>query len=212
MTVSRLRRVSAAALVIIGIAMVLWVSLPAGRVAQEISYVYGQAISPPEEWVDLQIPPALTDGEIKVEYPGWIWLGDSGQIRMTLAERGAPPSCDAGDRPADPFDLSGRLELPGVLALPGSELRQAVVDCRTALLAWTIEPETSGDYSGTLWLRLLHTGNNDDSEQSLSMAAVPLEMSAGSLAGLSAPQARVVGVLAVLIGLALNVDLVLRRE
>jgi len=212
MTVTRLRRAIGVAMVLIGIALVVWVTWPVRSTSQGMRYSYGENISPPAEWAGVRPPPALANGEITVEYPSRIWLGNGGRVRATLAEVDKPTSCEGSNPTFDLFHLSGRLELAGVPALPGSELRQAIAPCQPALLVWTIQPIKQGVYSGTLWLRILKPGASDDGDQSFSVAAIPLEVRTENLAGLSAPQARLVGALAILTGLALNIDRVWRRN
>lgn len=210
MVFTGLRRAGGIALAISGLVVLLWGSWPARQVTHELSYSYGKALNLPAGWGGLQPPPSLANGVFSLQWPAWIRLGDEGKIRLELQDSGSQALCPETISSAA-FTLIGRLELPGIPVLPGNELTQSIIPCKPVFQAWVVQAWKSGLASGTLWLYLGAVGLPEDSKQELALAAVPLEISLISLLGLSGAQARLVGVLAILIGPALNIDLLVRR-
>lgn len=210
MVFTRLRRAGGIVLSITGLVVLLWGSWPARQVTHEITYSYGKELALPVGWDGLQLPPSLKDGIFSLQWPAWIRLGDEGKIRLQLDGKPPKPPCPDGDTD-HLFTIVSRLELPGVRIVPGSELSQPIVPCQPMIQGWTIRPSGGHKTWGTIWLHLGASGLPPGSEPEMAVAAVPLVIPVTSLFGLGGAQARLVGVLAILIGLALNIDLLVRR-
>lgn len=209
-----LRRASGIVLVIAGLAVLLWGVWPARQETRTIPYAYGKELTLPNGWDSLQMPPSLVNGAFILQRPAWIRMGDEGKIRLSLEETGSQSPCPAlaNSQPVlSTVSLASRLELPGVSSSPGSQLNQPIIPCRPVFQAWTIYPVKAGSFSGTVWLHLAVNWLHAENEPQLPVATIPLDFDVIGLAGLTGGQARLVGVLAILIGLALNVDLILRR-
>ena len=210
MVFTGLRRAGGIALAFAGLALLLWGIWPARQITHGIPYSYGKELALPSGWEGLQPPPSLADGIFSMQWPAWIRLGDEGKIRLELQDSGSQAFCPEVAGSAA-FTLNGRLELPGIALRPGSELTQPIIPCKPLFQAWVVQAGKSRLASGTLWLHLGAVGLPGNTKPELALAAVPLEIPLISLLGLSGAQARLVGVLAILVGLALNIDLLVRR-
>lgn len=207
---ARLRRISGIVLAVAGLAVLLWGVWPARQETRTIPYAYGKEFALPAGWDSAQMPPSLVNGAFILRWPSWIRVGDDGKINLSLEETGGQSSCPAADNSSN-VSLASRLELPGVFSSPGSELYQPIIPCRPVFQAWTTFPAQAGSFSGTVWLHLAVIWLHADYDPQLPVAAIPLDIDVISLAGLPGAQARLVGVLAILVGLALNIDLIVRR-
>jgi hypothetical protein len=210
MVFTGLRRAGGIALAFAGLAVLLWGSWPARQIIHDVPYSYGKELALPAGWDSLQPPPALADGIFRLQWPAWIRLGEEGKIRLSLEETGSPSPCPAAVN-SSTFTLASRLELPGVSHSPGSELYQPIIPCRPVFQAWTIHSTERGNFSGTVWLHLVVIFLHADFDWQFPVAAIPVDIKVISLVGLSGTQARLVGVLVILVGLALNIDLLVRR-
>jgi len=210
MVLTGLRRASGIGLALAGLAVLLWGTWPAAQAKQLFPYAYGKELALPAGWDSLQPPPSLANGVFTLHWPTRVRLGDEGVISLEFS--GADPQTPCPQAENDPaFILTSRLELPGVPVMPANELSQPIVSCRPAFQAWTVRPDEIGRVFGTAWLHLSVDGMGKEFQPELAIGAVPVDIPVTGLFGLSGGQARLVGVLAILSGLALNIDLLIRR-
>jgi len=210
MVFTGLRRAGGIALAFAGLAVFLWGSWPARQIKHDIPYSYGKELALPAGWDSLQPPPSLADGIFSLQWPAWMRLGDEGKIRLELSENLPQTDCPDVEN-SHPFTIVSRLELPGVVVVPGSELSQLIIPCRPIIQGWSLRPTGGQKTRGTIWLHLSAAGLPPGSKPEMAVAAVPLVIPVTSLFGLSGAEARLVGVMAILVGLALNIDLLVRR-
>jgi hypothetical protein len=211
MVLTSLRRAGGFILAVAGVGVWLWGIWPARQISQAIPYQWEEGIQLPSGWEEVVAPPALENGIFTLRWPSMIRLGDEGKIRLELAATDSGSPCSEQENSTE-FVLKSRLELTGARVAPGDELTQPVVPCQVLFQAWTLRPMTSEPLDGTIWLHLETTVSKNGNSPGRPIAALPVTITPTSLVGLTGSQARLVGILAVLIGLILNIDLLVRRK
>lgn len=156
---------------------------------------------------------------LDLQWPSTLRTGDLRRVRLDLlpfsdADRpaslvsGAEPSATAPIQGTGPDQthyifLEARLDVAGLQVAPVAEVMQPLLIGRPVTFVWSVRAQDAGAYRGTLWLHLLLVPVAGGEEIRQPLSAQLVEIHAGSLAGLSALQARTVGVVGFILALVL---------
>lgn len=160
---------------------------------------------------------------ITVEWPATIRQGDSETLRLTLEmdETGAlTPTAEveghevSGKQVVIPnlYDThnvvaEARLDLAGMEILPGAEISETLRPGQDVTFYWSVRPERTGDYRGTLWLHLHFIPKESAGEESrIALTAQRIEIRTVNMLGLGGTPARVLGAVGTLAGSIIGLD------
>lgn len=144
---------------------------------------------------------------LTVEIPGGLRAGDSALARLTFS---------AGAESAALFQshnvlAEARLEIPGASLRPSATVKQPLRPGQTLTFFWNIGAPEAGNYSGTAWFYLTFLRLADGAQTRVAVAALPVEIHATRLAGLTGEMARRLGALALFFAAALGLPLALKN-
>jgi hypothetical protein len=171
----------------------------------------GSAVSlPPSGLGDPSAPAALLEPRLlTLDWPKIIRLGDMATIRLTL-------TVDVDDSLSGTIQLAdvyagynviaeAELDLPRLQVHPPGVVSQPLLPGQSITFSWSVRPGEVGRYSGTVWftLRFVPSGQANNPERDLPVAALPVEFDVVSIAGLSGGSARLLGIIGTFLGLIL---------
>lgn len=147
--------------------------------------------------------------------PSFIRLGDPARIRLEFIP---DPEGEVGRNPgehANLFDthhVSGeaRLEFAGLSVDPPGTQSRSLAAGEAAMFQWSVDSEEERNFAGTAWFYLRYIPKDGGEVSEWPLAALNVKLPSQSIAGLSGRQARWLGGTAVLAGLFLVVDLLMR--
>ena len=163
------------------------------------------------------MPPGSSTGDrfpearqLRLDWPARLQAGGAQEVRLALDARPAGEGLADGTSVYDDYNIlaESRLEFPGVQAAPAGDFSQPMQQGHPVEFAWQVQPEMEGEYHGRVWLYLVfipHGGGNAQ-RQLLSVQDIPLR--AVELPGLSLAGAQVVGIVGIVIGGVLCLDVV----
>jgi len=171
-----------------------------------------------EEWIEKSAPSATYI--LVLDAPGKIRIGDADYIQLKIIPdglEGTPEFTSNGDEiyrhestttKNSSYNLLAetRLELPGVLYKPSADIITSFQAGQVVSLYWTVQPENSGAYQGIVWLHFQFVPDDGSEALRLMVSRQVIDISAVSFAGLSGNEARIIGWVGFIIGLALDVD------
>ena len=174
------------------------------------------AVSLEDPSIPLEVVPAILEIRTLVLYtPGFIRPGDPARIRLEFIP---DPEGELGSNPGEHANLfdthhvagEAHLEFAGLAVDPPGTQSRSLAAEEAANFQWSVVAEEERKFAGTAWfyLRFIPKDGGQDSEWPL--AALNIELPSLSIAGLSGRQARWLGGTAVMAGLCLVMDLLLR--
>jgi hypothetical protein len=194
-----------------------------------LSLTFACAAPAPARTVDLfavptdlaSAPAALLEPRLlTLVHPAVVRVGDLAVIRLTFAP-GPEDVLGLTVPRADVFAsytiiAEAKLDLPGLAVRPPGLVSQPLEAGRGVTFTWYIQPQETGQVTGTAWFFLRFAPQAGGPGSELPVAALPVEFAVVSLAGLDGGAARVVGAIGALIGLLLALpflaDQVARRK
>jgi hypothetical protein len=156
--------------------------------------------------------------QITLLFPPKIRTGDTGIVRLTLDDQDnlLPTPQSAGIAAGDNTTLSSnfddtqkvvaeaRFDIPGMNVRPSELISASISGGQSAVFYWTLRPDIVGEWRGTIWVYLRTVDKATGQERRETVSAQMVEIKAVDLFGLSAKQARLVGIAGSVIGLALS--------
>lgn len=146
-----------------------------------------------------------------VTYPAIMRWGDPGSVSLELLpittnQAQATPTSNLH------AEAEARLEIPGVAVIPGDISSTSMLPGRSVKFEWTIQPVELGLRQGRAWVyvRLISTDGTTDEQRAL--AAPPIEIQVESLAGITTPVVRILGIICVVIGGILGGFLLVKKR
>ena len=167
--------------------------------------------------LSVSLLPALQERrQLSLLFPPKIRSGEVGIVRLTLgvdASVNATPPAENGSTKSESsrfYDthyviVETRFDLPGMEIRPSDLISAPIERGQTPVFYWTLRPHKPGIYTGTVWL-YLRTVDKTTGEARRETASVQnVELEAVSLLGLTINQTRLIGIAAIVIGLALSI-------
>ena len=156
-------------------------------------------------------------------FPPKIRTGDVGIVRLTMGEDALSntaqtgtgnPSSVSGSESSNLYDthhviVESRFDLPGMDIQPSDLISAPIAQGQTPVFYWTLRPHEAGTYQGTIWLYLRTVDKSTGQERRETVSAQNVEIDSVTLLGLTANQARIVGLVGTVIGLALSLPLIM---
>jgi|WetSurMetagenome_2_1015567.scaffolds.fasta_scaffold346131_1 hypothetical protein len=209
--------------VFLPVSLIIYFSLPAGQVQQTIDL-------PPIEFplrefrVDGQAPSSILheQRQVVITFPEFIRLGDSQKIGMILI-----PQSNAGiDETPIPLPKSNlpdifqtnhlvaeaRLDLPGFLISPYSEVSSPIVTGQSSVFNWEVKPREQGSYSGNLWFYVNIVPIAGGEKERATLFAFPIKIKCSLFLGLSTTTLRRLAAGIFLLGIGLIITPLFKRK
>lgn len=144
----------------------------------------------------------LEASQFQVAWPVEIPTGKTGEI-FALLEPVDQPVNDSAQSQA----IEARLEIPGISIAPGGTIQQALQAADPIEFHWQVQPARSGVYQGILWLHLVDVASPAGNFERRSLLSAQLvEVTAVSLLGMNAYLAQVIGIIGIISGTVLCLD------
>jgi len=149
---------------------------------------------------------------IYVSWPAWMQVGSDAEILVqfqsneTAGNRGSRP--EAFNR--NGWSIEARLEMPEVAVSPAGAVQHSVSSRAILPFSWQIRPSRGGLQQGTIWFHLINTeAASGQTDSRYLVAAQPVDIWAATFLGINAYWAQVLGVLVLVIGVVLSVDILI---
>jgi hypothetical protein len=154
--------------------------------------------------------------QIRLSWPAWMRLGDSGVIRLVLESVDNPP--DAGSQTNRLVE--SRLEASGLKAIPAGEILEPLLPGRQAVFYWSVLPEHDGENNVVIWVSMRPPPGESDKSGSQALqpgqllTAQKISIRVVDLFGLDGGMVRLLGGIGMVFGFALCLDgfLLLRKH
>lgn len=139
-------------------------------------------------------------------FPPRIRLGEPAVIRLSLAanDMGNPDSAAVSTfYDTHQVIAEARFDLPGMSVRPSDLISAPISQGQTAVFYWTLRPIEAGQSRGAIWLylRTVDTSTGRENREALSIQTIEIE--SVKLLGLSANQARLIGMVGMVAGIAM---------
>jgi len=161
-------------------------------------------------------PEILEQGQLVVQWPLKIRLGDTGIVRVRLdmsPEKMITPTASnsgrANTRAAIQIpDLyithnvfaEARLDISSLEIAPAPEMIESLRPGKSVKFAWSVRPSRTGKSSGIIWFHLHFIPIAGGDESRLPLTAQFVEIETVSILGLGGPEARLWGFIGILAG------------
>jgi hypothetical protein len=210
MQFARIRQLSGLFLCISSLLLLIYAVWPARRENREVSFS-SQELSqatPSGSSASYHFPEAR---HLRLDWPAKLRSGETQELRLNLKPRLSGEALEDGTIVYEDYAvlLEARLEIPGVQAAPPGEYSQPIQEGQSVEFEWQLQLDAPGYYQGQVWLHLLFVPHNggDTQRQLLSVQEIPLR--AIGLKWLSLAVAQVIGIVGIVIGGVLCLDLVI---
>lgn len=206
----KIRRALSIGLLLFGSSLLIWASIPSKHEVVE------QAISSSEMQLpsDTQanIPSILETRQVMLEWPSSLRIGDMEGITLVFE----PIANDmSANNPQDKFSdvyidynimTEARFEVAGISVSPAIPTRESMPSGRSVKYEWQINAEQVRTFYGTVWLslRFLPLDGNKAIQKPIFVREVDLH--ATSLCGMSAPMARLLGGMGIILSVVIIFD------
>ncbi len=163
----------------------------------------------PDIEVPTMLPSIPEQRRLTLEFPPKIRAGDSDIVRLTLevddmgnivptAEiEGNTVTGEVVEIPSlyDTHKViaESRLDMAGVEVLPAEMISEPLLPGESVTFYWSVRPDDTGAYRGTVWLYLRFIPNDGGTEMTRTLSAQLIEINAVSFLGMKATPARWVG-------------------
>jgi hypothetical protein len=209
-----IRQIVSFVLILAGLIMLAWASIPYKR------QILVTTILPAE----MQAPEGGQGGgqallqarQVVLEWPESMRIGDKAVI--SLAFQPAENQTNDNYHGSDLTDAyasynlmaEGGFEVAGLRVNPDNPVRESLLAGQMVSLKWTIGAQEAGSFPGDVWLSLRFLPLDGSPASDVPIFVQQVELHASSLLGLGGPQARLLGGMGVIVGLALSTDVMIR--
>lgn len=153
---------------------------------------------------------------VALDYPKRMRRGDISNVRMTITSLSGGPQLPQTflDSVLPGYRLIAEAEfvMPRMAVAPSGVSAQPVDGREEIVFTWFLRADADGYYSGNIWLNLeripLVTGGMNDE---YFLTAIPVDIQASSLAGISGNIARNLGILGVMISILIWMTIMTER-
>lgn len=154
--------------------------------------------------------------DLSLEAPAWVRLGQAGTVRLRVFPASPRQQMSSSPMPIPNNSLvnpliEARLELPGGLVDPNGSQISPLTSGGSLAFEWNVCSTDPGELDGTLWVYQDTPPGMDGSANQRALAAFPLTVKTLSLAGMSTATLRVLAILAIALGLLLNLPAIGER-
>lgn len=173
-------------------------------------------LSPPEP-TKLPPQPAMPERRrLTLEFPARIRVGDSDRVRLTLEVDdlgNITPTAEVGGNVVTGEVIEvpnlyethhvvaeARFDIAGLEVRPPDLISAPLAQGTSAIFYWSVRPEETGVYRGTIWLYLRFVDKSNGEESRKTMSAQSVEIEAANFLGLSGGFARTMGVMGSIVG------------
>jgi hypothetical protein len=162
------------------------------------------------------IPAIPESRHLTLEWPSVMRMGDSDRVRLTLEvdDLGnlTPTAMVAGNQVAGQtiqipnlyethnVVVEARLDLAGVVIRPEESISEPLTPGKSATFYWSVQPQHSGDFRGTVWLYFNFVPKNGTDISQRAVAAQLIDIHVTSLLGMKGNTARAAGAAGSVIG------------
>ncbi len=161
--------------------------------------------------------PAIPESRhLTLEWPSVMRTGDSDRVRLTLEvdDLGnlTPTAMVAGNQVAGQtiqipnlyethnVVVEARLDLAGVVIRPEESISEPLTPGKSATFYWSVQPQHSGDFRGTVWLYLNFVPKNGTDTRQRAVASQLINIHVTSFLGMKGNTARAAGAAGSVIG------------
>jgi hypothetical protein len=208
----KIRHVTGPGLLFCGAILLAWACFPVRQQMIE------QTILPTEMQLPNNGQPAqavLESRRVILEWPDSMRIGDSEEIKLIFEPSGeATIEGNPGIALSNIYDrynlmAEGRFEVAGVEVEPANPVRESLTAGQSIVYKWKITAEKTGLYPGKVWLslRFLPLDGKASTQSPIFITSINLKLT--SLGGISGPAARLLGELAIILGIMANIDVMI---
>jgi len=206
----KIRRALSIGLLLFSSGLLIWASLPSKR------QVAIQTISPSEmqlpSTTQAVIPAILETRQVVLDWPSSMRIGDMGVITLVFEPiPNNPPSNNPQGEFSDVYDnnnimAEARFEVAGISVNPANPTRESMPSGHSVKFEWQVNLEQAGSYHGNVWLslRFLPLDGTTASQEPIFVREVDIH--AASLFGISAPMARLLGGVGIILSVLIIFD------
>ena len=206
----KIRRTLAVGLLLFSGSLLIWASLGGQR------QVMTQTISPDEMQLpsntQVIIPAILETRQVVLEWPSSMRIGDIGVISLVFEpiRNDAPSSYPQGEF-TDVYKnysmmAEARIEAAGISANPANPTRESMPSGDSVKFKWQVNIEQAGSYHTNVWLSLRFLPLDGSLASQKPIFVREVDIHAISLFGLSAPLARLLGGVGIILSVLLIFD------
>jgi hypothetical protein len=200
-------------LVIAGIGLLAWASIPARRqvFVQRIPVTAMQAPKREQE-IEQAIPQAR---QVRLEWPESLRIGDQAMISLDFlplkeeSDTGVSAASISNAYASYNLMAEGRFEVAGVNVDPANPRRESLPQGASVNYQWKISAADAGSYPGEVWLSLRFLPLNGGQASNVPIFVHEVNIRATSLFGLSGPLARGMGGVGIVVGLGMSFDVMI---
>jgi hypothetical protein len=208
MTYQAVRRVLGAILILFSLVLLGWGVRPIITSTQSTDLFYGELFpasafqdgDPPASDASISEKQSQAAGEITLEWPSYLRMGDAGEIRLRFepVKSGGLPV--TGDWPAYSRILSARLDLPGIRHTPSGKISQALSQENPVVFLWNLRADLSGRFPGDTWLSIHFSDLESENEPNRVLFNQQVIVPVKCILGMNGMQARLAGGAGFLLG------------
>jgi hypothetical protein len=208
MQFARIRQLLGLLLSISSLLLLVYAIWPARREIRELHFSIQELsqATPSGSSASYQFPEAR---QLRLDWPENLRMGEMQEIGLVLESQTAVEALADGMNIYEDYKvlLEARLEIPGVPVAPPGEYSQPIKQGQPVEFEWQVHPSEQGYYQGQVWLHLLFVpyDSGDIQRQLLSVQEIPLR--AVGLKWPSLAAAQVIGIVGIVIGGVLCLDL-----
>jgi hypothetical protein len=208
-----IQRIVSSILMMCGISLLVWGCIPSTRQVLVQTIPLTEMEVPGDDQGAMEA--ILEPRQVLLEWPSAVRIGD--QEVITLAFEPAQETAgltDSGGGFTDVYDrfnlmAESRYEVAGIQIDPANPVRESLPAGKTAKFTWNIRVPKRGMYPGRVWLSLRFLPLNGSQASEVPVFVHQVDIRGNSLLGLRGPQARLLGSIGVIVGLASSYDVMI---
>lgn len=208
-----LRQILALILILVSISLLVWAILP-NRHQVVKHYVEPTAMQVASTGL-AEVPTVLEVRQVRLEWLSSMRIGDQAEISLAFEPvQGEILAPTPQGKFSDVYEryylmAESRLEAAGLQVNPAKPVRESLPAGQTVRFRWQVHGESPGIYQGNVWLSLRFLPLDESPASETLIFVGEVDMHATSLLGMGGPQARMLGGVGIIVGLALSYDVII---